>query len=170
MRKPAELAPSRNSCTAFAATERSNCRNPMRELQRRWRNTVRIDEKLYAPDEMLDRAVWTTKAKKSASSRDCSVSSAPTRASLSPPACECRWNSAWMNKSAFPSPHSLEHGSVWMKWFSHEPSRRSCSCLRTSRSTAWKKSELLPYGTIALRAVMLMTGGQVGEFTLARVA
>lgn len=29
----------------------------MRELQRRWRNTVRIDEKLYAPDEMLDRAV-----------------------------------------------------------------------------------------------------------------
>ena len=29
----------------------------MRELQRRWRNTVRIDEKLYAPDEMMDRAV-----------------------------------------------------------------------------------------------------------------
>ena len=29
----------------------------MRELQRRWRNTVRIDESLYAPDEMEDRAV-----------------------------------------------------------------------------------------------------------------
>jgi len=29
----------------------------MRELQRRWRNTIRIDEKLYAPDELLDRAV-----------------------------------------------------------------------------------------------------------------
>jgi hypothetical protein len=29
----------------------------MRELQRRWRNTIRVDEKLYAPDEMLDRAV-----------------------------------------------------------------------------------------------------------------
>ena len=29
----------------------------MRELQRRWRNTVRIQEDLYAPDELLDRAV-----------------------------------------------------------------------------------------------------------------
>lgn len=29
----------------------------MRELQRRWRNTVRIDERLYAPDEMLERVV-----------------------------------------------------------------------------------------------------------------
>ena len=29
----------------------------MRELQRRWRNTVRIEEQLYAPDELLDRAV-----------------------------------------------------------------------------------------------------------------
>ena len=29
----------------------------MRELQRRWRNTVRIDEKLFAPDELVDRAV-----------------------------------------------------------------------------------------------------------------
>ena len=29
----------------------------MRELQRRWRNTVRISEELFAPDELLDRAV-----------------------------------------------------------------------------------------------------------------
>ena len=29
----------------------------MRELQRRWRNTIRIDEGLYAPDEMVGRAV-----------------------------------------------------------------------------------------------------------------
>ena len=29
----------------------------MRELQRRWRNTVRIEQDLYAPDELVDRAV-----------------------------------------------------------------------------------------------------------------
>lgn len=34
----------------------------MRELQRRWRNTIQIDEKLYAPDELVDRAVLDTQS------------------------------------------------------------------------------------------------------------
>ncbi|GIT42053.1 MAG: hypothetical protein Ct9H300mP10_10630 [Methanobacteriota archaeon] len=58
MRKPGEFAPlsKGNWCTD---TYRRGVKlsKSMRELQRRWRNTVRIDEKLWAPDELLDRAV-----------------------------------------------------------------------------------------------------------------
>jgi hypothetical protein len=58
MRKPAELAPLHkeliHSIRPDGAVKLSKS---MRELQRRWRNTVRINEKLYAPDEMMDRAV-----------------------------------------------------------------------------------------------------------------
>ena len=58
MRKPAELAPlPKELVHSIQGDGTVKLSKPRRELQRRWRNTVRIDEKLYAPDEMLDRAV-----------------------------------------------------------------------------------------------------------------
>ena len=58
MRKPAELAPLPKELVHSIRTDGTvKLSKSMRELQRRWRDTVRIDEKLYAPDEMLDRAV-----------------------------------------------------------------------------------------------------------------
>ena len=58
MRKPAEYAPLPKELLHSINDDGSvRLSKSMRELQRRWRNTVRIDEQLYAPDEMLDRAV-----------------------------------------------------------------------------------------------------------------
>ena len=58
MRKAAELAPLPKELVHSIRNDGTvKLSKSMRELQRRWRNTVRIDEKLYAPDEMLDRAV-----------------------------------------------------------------------------------------------------------------
>jgi len=58
MRKPATLAPLPKELVHSIRNDGTvRLSKSMRELQRRWRNTVRIDEKLYAPDEMLDRAV-----------------------------------------------------------------------------------------------------------------
>ena len=58
MRKPTEYAPlSKELVHSIRGDGTVKLSKSMRELQRRWRNTVRIDEKLYAPDEMLDRAV-----------------------------------------------------------------------------------------------------------------
>ena len=58
MRKPAEHAPLPKELVHSIRNDGSvRLSKSMRELQRRWRNTVRIDEKLYAPDEMLDKAV-----------------------------------------------------------------------------------------------------------------
>ncbi|MBK29128.1 MAG: hypothetical protein CMB49_00220 [Euryarchaeota archaeon] len=58
MRKPAELAPlPKELVHSIRADGAVKLSKSMRELQRRWRNTVRIDEKLYAPDEMIDRAL-----------------------------------------------------------------------------------------------------------------
>ena len=58
MRKPAEYAPIPKELVHSITDEGSvKLSKSMRELQRRWRDTVRIDEQLYAPDEMLDRAV-----------------------------------------------------------------------------------------------------------------
>lgn len=58
MRKPAELAPLPKELVHSIQNDGTvKLSKSMRELQRRWRNTIRIDEKLYAPDEMWDRAV-----------------------------------------------------------------------------------------------------------------
>ena len=58
MRKPAELAPlGKDLLHSIRDDGTVKLSKSMRELQRRWRNTVRIDEKLYAPDELVDRAV-----------------------------------------------------------------------------------------------------------------
>ena len=58
MRKPAELAPLAKELVHSIKPDGSvKLSKSMRELQRRWRNTIRIDEKLYAPDEMMDRAL-----------------------------------------------------------------------------------------------------------------
>jgi sporulation protein YlmC with PRC-barrel domain len=58
MRKPAEFAPlSKELVHSIRSDGGVKLSKSMRELQRRWRNTVRINEKLYAPDELLDRAV-----------------------------------------------------------------------------------------------------------------
>ena len=58
MRKPVQLAPlPKELVHSIRADGGVKLSKSMRELQRRWRNTVRIDEKLYAPDEMIDRAL-----------------------------------------------------------------------------------------------------------------
>ena len=58
MRKPAELATrSKDLVHSILPDGGVKLSKSMRELQRRWRNTVRIDEKLFAPDELVDRAV-----------------------------------------------------------------------------------------------------------------
>ena len=58
MRKPAEFAPlSKELVHSILPDGGVKLSKSMRELQRRWRNTVRIDEKLFAPDELVDRAV-----------------------------------------------------------------------------------------------------------------
>ena len=58
MRKPADLAPlSKELIHSIQDDGTVKLSKSMRELQRRWRNTVRIEEQLYAPDELLDRAV-----------------------------------------------------------------------------------------------------------------
>ena len=58
MRKPAEFAPLSKELLHSIQNDGSvKLSKSMRELQRRWRNTVRNDEQLYSPDELLDRAV-----------------------------------------------------------------------------------------------------------------
>ena len=64
MRKPAEAAPLPKELVHSISEDGSvRLSKSMRELQRRWRNTVRINEQLYAPDEMLDRAVLDNQGK-----------------------------------------------------------------------------------------------------------
>lgn len=63
MRKPAELAPlGKDLLHSIRDDGTVKLSKSMRELQRRWRNTVRIDEQLYAPDELVDRAVHDVQA------------------------------------------------------------------------------------------------------------
>ena len=58
MRKPAEYAPLHKELVHSIRPDGGvKLSKSMRELQRRWRNTVRIDDQMYAPDELLDRAV-----------------------------------------------------------------------------------------------------------------
>ena len=83
MRKPAELAPLPKELVHSIQTDGTvKLSKSMRELQRRWRNTIRIDEKLYAPDECWIEQFLTTKAEKLVSSPAWSRSSAPTKDSL----------------------------------------------------------------------------------------
>ncbi len=58
MRKPAFTAPLAKELIHSLQPDGSvRISKSMRELQRRWRNTIRIDQGLYAPDEMVGRAV-----------------------------------------------------------------------------------------------------------------
>ena len=58
MRKPAFTAPLAKELIHSLQPDGSiRISKSMRELQRRWRNTIRINEGLYAPDEMVGRAV-----------------------------------------------------------------------------------------------------------------
>ena len=58
MRKPADHAPLHKELVHSIRPDGSvRLSKSMRELQRRWRNTIRIDEQLWAPDELMDRAV-----------------------------------------------------------------------------------------------------------------
>ena len=57
-RKPADLAPlAKELVHSIRPDGGVKLSKSMRELQRRWRNTVRIEKDLYAPDELVDRAV-----------------------------------------------------------------------------------------------------------------
>ena len=61
MRKPADLAPlAKELVHSIRPDGGIKLSKSMRELQRRWRNTVRIEQDLYAPDELVDRAVLDT--------------------------------------------------------------------------------------------------------------
>jgi len=58
MRKPADCAPlARELVHSIRPDGCIKLSKSMRELQRRWRNTVRISEELYSPDELVDRAI-----------------------------------------------------------------------------------------------------------------
>ncbi len=58
MRKPAGIAPlGKDLVHSIRADGAVRLSKSMRELQRRWRNTIRINERLFAPDELIDRAV-----------------------------------------------------------------------------------------------------------------
>ena len=58
MRKAADCAPlSKELVHSIRPDGAVKLSKSMRELQSRWRNTVRISEELFAPDELLDRAV-----------------------------------------------------------------------------------------------------------------
>ncbi len=58
MRKPAGFAPlGKDLVHSIREDGAVKLSKSMRELQRRWRNTVRINERLFAPDELVDRAV-----------------------------------------------------------------------------------------------------------------
>ena len=58
MRKPAGRAPlSKELVHSIRPDGGVKLSKSMRELQRRWRNTIRIYEQLWAPDELVDRAV-----------------------------------------------------------------------------------------------------------------
>ena len=58
MRKPDEHAPlSKELVHSIRPDGGVKLSTSLRELQRRWRNTIRIDEQLWAPDELVDRAV-----------------------------------------------------------------------------------------------------------------
>ena len=58
MRKPAFTAPLAKELIHSLQPDGSvRISKSMRELPRRWRNTIRIDEGLYAPDELVGRAV-----------------------------------------------------------------------------------------------------------------
>ena len=58
MRKPADHAPlSKELVHSIRPDGGVKLSKSMREFQRRCRNTIRIDEQLWAPDELVDRAV-----------------------------------------------------------------------------------------------------------------
>ena len=58
MRKPADCAPlARELVHSIRPDGCIKLSKSMRELQRRWRNTVRISKELYSPDELVDRAI-----------------------------------------------------------------------------------------------------------------
>ena len=58
MRKPADCAPlARELVHSIRPDGCIKLSKSMRELQRRWRNTVRISQELYSPDELVDRAI-----------------------------------------------------------------------------------------------------------------
>ena len=58
MRKAADVAPlGKDLVHSIRDDGGIKLTKSIRELQRRWRNTIRVSEKLYAPDELIDRAV-----------------------------------------------------------------------------------------------------------------
>ena len=58
MRKAADVAPlGKDLVHSIRDDGGIKLSKSIRELQRRWRNTIRVSEKLYAPDELIDRAV-----------------------------------------------------------------------------------------------------------------
>ena len=58
MRKPAETAPvHKDLLRGIDQNGHVIVSKSFRELQRRWRQTIRIEESLYAPEELMDRGV-----------------------------------------------------------------------------------------------------------------
>ena len=102
MRKPAELAPLPKELVHSIRNDGTvKLSKSVRELQRRWRNTVRIDEKLYAPDEMLDRAVLDNQGDEIGVITDLFKVKEPTKALLFKSELEYKSSMEWMLKSEF---------------------------------------------------------------------
>ena len=133
MRKPAELAPlPKELVHSIQGDGTVKLSKSMRELQRRWRNTVRIDEKLYAPDEMLDRAVLDNQGE------EIGVITGLFRVKRTYKgvvvSTRMRIQTQFGVESEIQSPSGHWRGPVsdWTKLCYLEPLRRSCSCPPTS--------------------------------------
>ncbi len=143
MRKPAELAPLPKELVHSIRTDGTvKLSKSMRELQRRWRDTVRIDEKLYAPDEMLDRAVLDNQGREIGVITDLFKVKRTYKGVIVQARVGVQKEfgvEAQLRESQ--SPPFLEHVSASTKSCSPAPSTRSSLCLPTSPSTRWSDEE-----------------------------
>ena len=132
MRKPAELVPLPKELVHSIRNDGTvKLSKSMRELQRRWRNTVRIDEKLYAPDEMLDRAVLDNQGDEIGVITDLFKVKRTYRGVIVQVRIGIKSNMELAPNSAYQSMHFRELVNAWMRLFSRE---RSTKCLHFRRS------------------------------------
>ena len=126
MRKPAELAPlPKELVHSIRGDGTVKLSKSMRELQRRWRNTVRIDEKLYAPDEMLDRAVLDNQGEEIGVITGLFRVKRTYKGVVVTTRMRMQMEFGVDEQIRIPiTALALEPVSALTKWFSHEPSRR----------------------------------------------
>ncbi|MGB1462134.1 MAG: hypothetical protein ACPG8Q_01240 [Candidatus Poseidoniaceae archaeon] len=153
MRKPAEYAPLPKELVHSINDDGSvRLSKSMRELQRRWRNTVRIDEQLYAPDEMLDRAVLDNQG------NEVGIITGLLKVKRTYKGFIVTLRIGVQQRFELgPTIRLPAHAIDSMRWCWVVPSNVPCSCLLTSRSTRWTPLNL----SECLTVILLMTR-QVG--------